>query len=979
MYIPPNIGFKLLGLDNEQGQSLFFTNSENEVNDLNIKFHLEKAEKFKASAVFFVKELEIFKPQIYIFDCTLGYSFNENELKEIHKKVWTSGVVPLVVIFYDTELKILDCTEPSVDEKPKYLINQLYSALITHRLYNEQFAIKIKSGVFWDIEEHKNKFKFNNSAYDILIKWIKELKKEYKGDNKIDEKILNKVIIQSILIKYLEERQDNEGRRLFNEKYFKPFGNAINFVEVLRNSNNFIKLLNKLHIDFNGNLFDWTKEETNLLENINLNLLADALEGYKNPNFKGQQALELLKYYEFSYVPVELISRLYEEFLGENKQENGLFYTPAHLAKLLVDESMPLKDYSKINLKEYKLLDPACGSGIFLVLGYKRIVQWWRLQNDLQKPSPKVLKQLLKTIFGTDKEKQATKLAAFSLSLALCDELSPMEIISDLRFDDLTKTNILFTDFFIEELNVSQIENEKIDYTIQKDNFSKIKDIKFDLVIGNPPFDRGAIGNYSNKWKNENIKIPQGQIALKFLSNTFFNLKEDGLQCLIIKSSGLLYNSSSEEYKKILFSKYNVVQILDFTALARNKSLWDNGADVASAAIFTRNQTPNFNKNILHVTFRRTKSTRERIFFEINEYDLNFVNRNEAIQNQNIWKINLLGGGRIKNIISDSLNNISIKEYCKNNDFVIKEGHGTLNKNAENYTKINNRLISKVGINGNNINYETINIEEQKKIKDDLVYYAPNIIISETLDLENKILKFVYNDKLDIIFKNRFVGIAVNNTSNLNNLKYIENILRQNNNFYVFYSIISSAQVLINLNTSIMAYDIYNLPLLNKTSYFSKIDKNIIKDVNIYYQEFLRHGESSEIIKPIEKINFENVLTNYGKEFSYILNEVYQENNKKYRLSDVISLFDNSFIATVFKYDDKNLNTEFHEDNSKIEIEELTNYNISKHLNSTRIIKLYDREDTIIFIKPNQYRYWLSLIAYRDADKTLLNLYKAGY
>ena len=111
------------------------------------------------------------------------------------------------------------------------------------------------------------------------------------------------------------------------------------------------------------------------------------------------------------------------------------------------------------------------------------------------------------------------------------------------------------------------------------------------------------------------------------------------MQCLIIKSSGLLYNSTSEEYKKILFSKYNVVQILDFTALARNKSLWDNGADVACAAIFTRKQTPSFNKNILHVTFRRTKSTKERIFFEINEYDLHFVNRNEAIHNQYIWSL----------------------------------------------------------------------------------------------------------------------------------------------------------------------------------------------------------------------------------------------------------------------------------------------------------------------------------------------------
>ena len=87
--------------------------------------------------------------------------------------------------------------------------------------------------------------------------------------------------------------------------------------------------------------------------------------------------------------------------------------------------------------------------------------------------------------------------------------------------------------------------------------------------------------------------------------------------CLIIKSSGLLYNSTSEKYKNQLFSQLNVAQILDFTALARNKSLWENGADVATAAIFVKNEKPDFKKNILHVTFRRTKAIKERIIFEI--------------------------------------------------------------------------------------------------------------------------------------------------------------------------------------------------------------------------------------------------------------------------------------------------------------------------------------------------------------------------
>src|SRR5690606_14519682 len=168
------------------------------------------------------------------------------------------------------------------------------------------------------------------------------------------------------------------------------------------------------------------------------------------------------------------------------------------------------------------------------------------------------------------------------------------------------------------------------------------------------------------------VKIPQGQIALKFLSESFPILKENGLVCLIIKSSGLLYNSTSIAYKKALFSNYNVVQLLDFTALARNKSLWDNGADVATAAIFVRNNKPDASKNILHLTFRRTKATKERIVFEIDEYDLHFVNRQTAINSEFIWKNNLLGGGRIKNLTDKVQTEQNLEDFLNKNNSIIE-------------------------------------------------------------------------------------------------------------------------------------------------------------------------------------------------------------------------------------------------------------------------------------------------------------------
>ncbi|MCP5064431.1 MAG: hypothetical protein GY936_18480, partial [Ignavibacteriae bacterium] len=63
----------------------------------------------------------------------------------------------------------------------------------------------------------------------------------------------------------------------------------------------------------------------------------------------------------------------------------------------------------------------------------------------------------------------------------------------------------------------------------------------------------------------------------------------------------------------------------------------------------------------------------------------------------------------------------------------------------------------------------------------------------------------------------------------------------------------------------------------------------------------------------------------------------------------------------------------------KLELKELTDIEISKQLSVNRIIKLYPSKDTIVFVKPNQYRYWLSPIAYRDADKCFSDLSKLGY
>jgi hypothetical protein len=170
-----------------------------------------------------------------------------------------------------------------------------------------------------------------------------------------------------------------------------------------------------------------------------------------------------------------------------------------------------------------------------------------------------------------------------------------------------------------------------------------------------------------------------------------------------------------------------------------------------------------------------------------------------------------------------------------------------------------------------------------------------------------------------------------------------------------------------------------SIPFIQDNTIFSDFDLRTMKDCVEFQQDFFIHGEKSKILKSIQPNKIKSILTNYGTEFSSVLNALYEEGNgRKFRLSDVVEL-NNSLIATVFKFDSENQEPNFYKNLSELNIEKLTDNIVSEQLSIKRIIKLYPQKDTIVFIKPNQYRYWISLTAYRDADKCFSDFSNAGF
>lgn len=944
-------------ITNEISSPLIFTKDRDNFNaDILFpeRFYLEKASRLEATAVYFRRfENRPSTPQVYIYDFTNLLEYEESQKKELHRSIWSSCEVPIYIIITKQKIEIFNATKSfgKSEIKPFETIDVLKD------YQSKKFSFKsIDNGSFWDEENKSESFSSNQTAYEKLVEELKRATSKFLVDSKLPKELANRLLLFGILIKYMEERTGKDGVKILPESLFKKYAGAKNFVDIIRSGNeNFLAFLNELSKHFNGKVFELEEAEQKKITKIkDLKPLAEFLDGKLDNN---QYVLWSL--YSFNHLPVELISSIYEEFLPKKK---GVKYTPHYLVKLLIDESMPVENPQD----DFSLLDPACGSGIFLVCGFKRLVEWKVIQkyNKTKKweiPELEELKEILKTsVYGVDKEEEAVKLAIFSLSIALCDYLEPSIIWSKLKFPNLGKENIICDDFF---------------------HWIGVNKKKFSLVIGNPPFDEKFDSKFADEIESKRLeekkpKIPQTQIALLFLEEAPKALTENGLLCLILPAGPLLYNNTLP-FRKYIFGKYEVPQILDFTHISR--VLFGVGGDIPTAALFLKNQAPS-EKPILHITIRRMKASKEKIFFEIDSYDFHYVAKEEAKFSPFIWKTNLLGGSRLSYIIDrlkdfrtvgKFLNNkINTSNWHYGQGYIIGEKNNT--KKAEYITGKLSLPTSAFTEDG--INKEKLFLEQTKHFKDisnKYLFLSPHILIKENIGNEKIPIEYL---ETNVCFKHKILG--VNAPISEKNLLYsFYQDFKNNNQLYRFYIATTSNEFMTNKSTAIQKQDIDNLPYPQnpmdlKLAPWEEIFKD---DVLNYYLKFKSEGENSAIMK----IASRRQLNEYSKVFADTLNSVYEKKDKKYR--PLHHLETATFVCLSFYYGTEKQ----HKEQEKVELKEESLQQIvfekaSKNLGLVRILKIYD-DNTIYFIKPKQIRYWLKSIAIRDADETFADLVNQGY
>jgi len=610
--------------------------------------------------------------------CDFPGEVSEETLKKTYRLAWSFSRTPSLITTEPERLRVWTCYEepPKEDDVIKPVVNaskqeiesfnQLSLAGQTAETLRLHW-VDLVSGQFF--QEHSQRFQRKKAADHMLLKNLKSVR-EILQQNELDDDTIHDLLARIIFVQFLFDRQESEGNPTLNTNlldYLYRIGELSarysHLADILRNHRDTYQFFRWLNSKFNGDLFpgksateeeretEWQAEEQKVKQ-FHLDILAYFVSGHVDIE-TGQ--LSLWPYYHFDVIPLEFISSIYEEFVNK-ESGTGIHYTPEYIVDFVLDGVLPW------NSQEWniKILDPACGSGIFLVKAFQRLIHRWE-QAHPKTIQPTDLKYLLENnLFGIDVDAQAVRVASFSLYLTMLDKVEPQDYWeNEFRFPRLRERQLITADFFQED----------------KEGFRSVEDAgKYDLVVGNAPWGRNTVTPAAKSWAGDVWTISYGNIGPLFLPKAATLTKFGGQVAMMQPALALIFNqvSTAQEFRARLFSEFKIEEIVNLSAL--RFGLFKDA--VSPACIITMSATPPDGEPLTYICPKPVMTNEDDYHIVIEPDYINTIYPQEAIKDPLVWTALMWGGKRDLSLMRRLNQELSIEKL--KNQRIVKTRQGII-------------------------------------------------------------------------------------------------------------------------------------------------------------------------------------------------------------------------------------------------------------------------------------------------------------
>jgi hypothetical protein len=481
------------------------------------------------------------------------------EVASLHRTFWNHGGAPILVVIAPDQVHVYSgLIQPLPQTDPTATIPALVEILERASVAIREFLPTVESGEFF--RRHAKSFDPAHRVDRALLDNLQATRGKLIAisPGRLDTRVLDALLCRLVFACYLFDRG------VVGETYLRGMGlrNVSHLRDVLgiqpraKAKKCLYELFRKLGKDFNGDLFsDNLDAEARL---VSASYMDPLDEFFRATDIQSGQSS--FWPYDFSAIPVEAISAIYERFLKGTDKLDGAFYTPRFLAELVLDVALT----NAPSLLSRRCLDPACGSGIFLVGLFNRMAEEWKQANTGARNDRRAreLRKVLCSLYGVDINPTACRITAFSLYLAYLDQLSPRDI-QELQqkghklprlvhYPESTSSrniegNIWCGDFFAEDA----------EYPADAD-----------LVVGNPPWGSIALPDtLAAKWcanPEHAYPVPDKQISAAFVWKAAHHVAENGRVCLVLPH-GTIFNHGTKalEFQRTFFKRHAVDHVLN--------------------------------------------------------------------------------------------------------------------------------------------------------------------------------------------------------------------------------------------------------------------------------------------------------------------------------------------------------------------------------------------------------------------------------